>query len=678
MSIQVRVPDGTQFELEAGASVKNLAEKIGPGLAKAAVIGEVNGKQVDLYHTLSDGDEVRIITKKDEEGLFTLRHSCAHLMAEAILDEFPKAQLTIGPAVDDGFYYDIYLPEGEERITEESFPKIEKRMKELLKQDASFERLVAVSESDDIYKQYWAIDGGDNKFKKELMDGLIDNGAFTGKDEAPEVSFYRSGRFIDLCRGPHVPSTGWLKNFKLMKASGAYWRADASREPLTRVYGTCFFSKDELKLYLKRLEEAKKRDHRLLGEQLDLFHFNDHAPAMPFFHDKGAKIFNLLVEFMKAQLSRRNYQEVRTPIIYSDQMWHQSGHYDNYLENMFFTKFKERDENDPDNVVDNIETGRQMAVKPMNCPGHTQIYAHRLHSYQELPIRMAEMGVVHRRELSGVRHGLFRVQHITQDDAHHFCTPEQIEGEIQLLIDFFFEIYHAFDLSDIALELSTRPAKSVGSDEVWETAEAALKRVMDNCGHGYKLNPGDGAFYGPKIDFHIRDAIGRTWQCGTIQLDFSMPERFGLEYVGKDGARHTPVMIHRASYGSLERFFGIILEHYAGAFPLWLSPEQIRIIPVADAFFDYAEELRNRFFALGLRATCDLQDDRLGYKIRAATMQKLPYVLVVGGSEKENGTVNVRSRDDGELGELAFDAFIESLGPKSVEEKMDALHTAEL
>lgn len=671
MSIKVRVPDGTGFELEDGASVLDLAKKIGPGLAKSAVLGEVNGRQVDLVHRLGDGDEVRIITKKDPEGLQALRHSCAHLMAEAILDEFPGAQLTIGPAVEDGFYYDIHLPSG--RISEEDFPRIEKRMQEITKQDAHFERLVAASESDAVYRDYWAIDGGDNKFKQELMGGLIADGAFSGRAGAPEVSFYRSGKFIDLCRGPHVPSTSWLRHSKLMKVSGAYWRADASREPLTRVYGTCFFTKEELDAYLARLEEAKKRDHRVLGEQLDLFHFSDDAPAMPFFHDRGARVFNLLADFMRAQLARRGYQEVRTPLIYVDRMWHQSGHYDNYLENMFFTKFKERDADDPEIIHDNIETGRQMAVKPMNCPGHAQVYAHRLHSYQELPIRMAEMGIVHRREASGVRHGLFRVQHITQDDAHHFCTPEQIGGEIQLLIDFFFEVYRAFDLTDVALELSTRPAKSVGSDEVWELAESSLQQVMDACGHPYKLNPGDGAFYGPKIDFHIRDAIGRTWQCGTIQLDFSMPARFSLEYVGADGQRHTPVMIHRACLGSFERFFGIILEHFAGAFPLWLAPEQVRLVPVAESFFDYARGLRDDLRLRGFRAEADLGDDRLGYKIRRATLEKVPYTLVVGEKEATSGTVNVRSRDRGELGEVSLTEFVGGLEPGSVAEKIRSL-----
>jgi len=672
MSIEVEVPDGSKIELEDGASVIALAAKISKGLAKASVIGEVNGRQVDLNYQLSDGDSVRIITKKDPEALYTLRHSGAHLMAEAILDLFPGAQLTIGPAVEDGFYYDIYLPD-DLKIKDEDFPKIEKRMKELAKKNAKFERLVADSPEEEAYRQYWAIDGGNNKFKKELMDGLVENGAFTGQPDTPEVSFYRSGNFVDLCRGPHVPSTGWLKHFKLMKVGGAYWRADASREALLRVYGTAFFDKESLEEHLHRIEEAKKRDHRVLGEELDLFHFGDDAPAMPFFHAKGTLVFNLLVDFMRAQLARRGYEEVRTPIIYTERMWHESGHYDNYLENMFFTKFKQRDDKDPDIVHDNIETGRQMAVKPMNCPGHSQVYKSRLHSYAELPIRMAEMGVVHRREASGVRHGLFRVQHITQDDAHHFCTPEQIEGEIQLLIDFFFEIYSAFDLGDVFLELSTRPEKSVGTDEVWEMAEAALERVMNASGREYKLNPGDGAFYGPKIDFHIRDAIGRTWQCGTIQLDFSMPERFGLTYVGSDGGRHTPVMIHRACFGSVERFFGILVEHFAGAFPVWLAPEQIRILPVGENYFEYAKQVRDRLLNQGLRAAANLKDDRLGYKIREASKEKIPYVIVVGDNEKTAGSINVRSRDHGDLGEMNFEDFLGRLEARAVPDKIAEL-----
>ncbi|MCA9728304.1 MAG: threonine--tRNA ligase [Candidatus Eisenbacteria bacterium] len=670
--MQVIVPDGSKIELPEGAQVKDLALKISPGLAKHAIIGRVNDHEVDLTYRLSGGDRVEIVTDQHPLGLETLRHSAAHLMAEAILAEFPGAQLTIGPVVEDGFYYDIHLPEGV-KITEEDFPRIEKKMQELVKKDSAFERCVARDEDDPVYRHYWSIDGGDNKFKREIVEGLKANGALSGKPDAPEVSFYRSGDFIDLCRGPHVPSTKWLKNVRLMRVSGAYWRADASREPLTRVYGTAFFSKEDLQAHLHRIEEAKKRDHRLLGEQLDLFHFSDDAPAMPFFHPKGAIIFNLLAEFMRAQLSRRDYQEVRTPLIYSDRMWHQSGHYENYLENMFFTKFKERDAANPELVHDNVETGRQMAVKPMNCPGHTQVYRHRLHSYQDLPLRMCEMAVVHRRELSGVRMGLFRVQHITQDDAHHFCTPDQIEAEIRLLIDFFHEIYAAFELHDVALELSTRPAKSVGSDEMWEKAEAALTRVLDELGRGYKLNPGDGAFYGPKIDFHIRDAIGRTWQCGTIQVDFSMPERFGLEYVGSDGARHTPVMIHRACYGSLERFFGIITEHFAGAFPLWLAPVQVRILPVADSFADYARDVDRELLAAGLRSEANLRDGRLGYKIREATMQKIPYVLVVGEKEVESRTVNVRSRDHGDLGALSIPDLLDRLEPRNVAERIASL-----
>ena len=517
-----------------------------------------------------------------------MRHSAAHLMADAILRVFPKAQLTIGPVVEDGFYYDIYLPEG--KITPDDFPKIEAEMQRLAKAAHPFERCVSDG-NDEAFARYKAIDGGSNKFKRELIEGIQERG--------DEMSFYKHGEFIDLCRGPHVPNTSWLANVKLTKVAGAYWRADASREQLVRVYGTAFFSKQELKDYLNMLEEAKKRDHRVLGERLELFTFDEDAPGFPFYLPKGTVLFNLLVEYMRGLLRRRGYQEVKTPLVLSEQLWHRSGHYSNYLENMFFTKLKLRAEDDADKILDNVEEDRPMAVKPMNCPGHLVVYRSKLHSHKEFPLRIAEMGLVHRRELSGVRHGLFRVQAFTQDDAHHFCTPEQIGGEIKMLIDFFSEVYAAFDLNDVRIELSTRPAKSIGSDEMWEKAETALKAALDEKGVSYQLNPGDGAFYGPKIDFHIRDVLKRSWQCGTIQLDFSMPERFGLTYIGADGNKHTPVMIHRAAYGSLERFLGIIIENYAGSFPMWLAPVQVTVIPVSDKFSAYARQVSERLLDAG-------------------------------------------------------------------------------
>ena len=677
MSIRISLPDGSDKSIDDGASVFDLAKAISPGLAKAAVVGVVNEETVDLTHPLAEGDQVEIVTKTDPRALDVLRHSAAHLMAAAILKEVPGAQLTIGPTTEDppGFYYDIWLPEGQS-LSESDFPRIEATMKKLAKADDPFVRCEADSKTAPVYREYEAIDGGSNPFKREIVAGLEQDGAFSGKPDAPKVSFYKTGEFVDLCRGPHVPSSGWLKHTKLMKISGAYWRADASREQLVRVYGTAFFSKQELDDYLHLLEEAKKRDHRVLGEKLDLFHFVDEAPGFPFLHPKGTLIYNGLQEFMRAQLSRRGYQEVRTPIILPETTWHTSGHYDHYMENMFFTKRKLRDEKDPEVIHEDADEGRPMAVKPMNCPGHLMIYRHRLRSHNEFPLRIAEMGLVHRREASGVRHGLFRVQAFVQDDAHHFCTPDQIESEISMLIDFFFEVYGVYGLTDVRLELSTRPEKSIGSDEVWEKAEAALKGALESNGHAYQLNEGDGAFYGPKIDFHIRDCLGRTWQCGTIQVDFSMPERFGLEYVGADGNRHTPVMIHRACYGSLERFFGIMTEHFAGAFPLWIAPEQVRILPVSEKFVAYADDVAAQLRAAGLRVEVDASDERLGYKIRAGTTMKVPYLVVVGSSEQESGTINVRFRDGDDPGETSVEAFVEGLPPYDVPRLIKSLDAA--
>jgi threonyl-tRNA synthetase len=650
--IQIKLPDGSSRQLADGASALDLANAIGPGLAKNAVAAKVGGKVVDLRKPLSDGDEVAIVTKKDPEALEVLRHSAAHLMADAILRVYPKAQLTIGPAIEDGFYYDIFMPDGA-KLTPDDFPKIEEEMQRIVKDASPFERCVAKENTDEIFQRYKAIDGGNNKFKAELVEEIQKRGE--------ELSFFKHGEFVDLCRGPHVQDTSWLKHVKLTKVSGSYWRADASREQLVRVYGTAFFSKSELTDYFTAIEEAKKRDHRVVGEQLGLFVFNEEAPGFPFYLPKGATLFNQLVDYMRSLIRRRGYQEVRTPLIMSEEMWHTSGHYDNYMENMFFTKLKLRDDEHPEVVKDNVEEERPMAVKPMNCPGHLLVYRARLHSHNEFPLRLAEMGLVHRRELSGVRHGLFRVQAFTQDDAHHFCTPEQIGSEIQMLISFFKEVYSAFDLDDVRIELSTRPAKSIGSDEMWETAESALKGALDQAGIEYVVNPGDGAFYGPKIDFHIRDVLKRSWQCGTIQLDFSMPARFGLTYVGADGERHTPVMLHRACYGSLERFMGIVIENYAGAFPLWLAPVQVTVIPVSEKYEAYAKQVHANLLDAGLRAEVDLGSDRVGYKIRAASLQKLPYVIVVGEREEESQTIALRSRERGELGSMTLDAFLASI-----------------
>jgi threonyl-tRNA synthetase len=650
--ISVSLPDGSQRQLADGASAADLAADIGPGLAKAAVAAKIDGEIVDLSRPLPDGAQVALLTKRDPEGLEVLRHSAAHLMADAILRVFPKAQLTIGPVVEDGFYYDIFLPE--EKITPDDFPKIEEEMQRIAKAGHRFERCAASYDAaNEHFARYQAIDGGQNKFKAEIVGDIAQRG--------DELTFYKHGDFIDLCRGPHVPDTGWLKNVKLTKVAGAYWRADASREQLQRVYGTAFFDKKDLKDYLHLLEEAKKRDHRVLGEKLNLFFFDEEAPGFPFFQPRGTVLFNRLVDYMRSLLRRRGYHEVKTPLVLSEQLWHTSGHYANYLENMFFTKLKLRDPNVPEGITDNVEEDRPLAVKPMNCPGHCVLFRSRQHSHNEFPFRVAEMGLVHRRELSGVRHGLFRVQAFTQDDAHHFCTPDQLVSEVRMLIDFFKEVYGAFGLDDVRVELSTRPAKSIGSDEIWEKAETALKEALETAGMEYQLNPGDGAFYGPKIDFHIRDVLKRSWQCGTIQVDFSMPERFGLTYVGADGQKHTPVMIHRAVYGSLERFLGIIIEHFAGAFPLWLAPVQMLVIPVSEKFDAYARKVHAALLDRGIRAEADLSGDRVGYKIRAASLQKLPFVIVVGQKEEENATINVRSRDDGELGEMSLEAFFERI-----------------
>lgn len=648
--IEVQLPDGSARSLEEGASALDLAKEIGPGLAKAAVVAKVNGQVKDLATPLSNGDQVALLTKKDEEALEVLRHSAAHLMADAILRVFPEAQLTIGPVVEDGFYYDIYMPEA--KITPEDFPKIEKEMQQIAKSGVAFQRCVSDG-NDEIFARYKAIDGGNNKFKAEIIEGL--------KGAQAEMSFYRHGEFIDLCRGPHVPHTGFLKNVKLTKISGAYWRADASREQLVRVYGTAFFTKEELKDYLHALEEAKKRDHRVLGEKLDLFTFVEDAPGFPFFQPKGTMLFNTLMNYMRGLLTRRGYKEVKTPLILSEELWHKSGHYENYLENMFFTKLKLRSAEHPELIREDVAEDRPMAVKPMNCPGHVMLFKSHQHSHNEFPLRFAEMGLVHRREMSGVRHGLFRVQAFTQDDAHHFCTPEQIGDEVKMLMDFFEEVYSAFDLNDVRIELSTRPEKSIGSEEMWATAESALKQALDEKGIPYVVNPGDGAFYGPKIDFHIRDVLKRSWQCGTIQLDFSMPERFGLTYVGKDGERHTPVMIHRACYGSLERFLGIIIENYAGAFPLWLAPLQVQVVPVSEKFNAYAKQVVEQLLNAGMRAEANLSDDRVGYKIRAASLQKIPFAVIVGEKELEAGTINVRERDSGEQKETTVKDFLSSV-----------------
>lgn len=554
--------------------------------------------------------------------LLTLRHSTAHVLAQAVTELYPGVKLGIGPAIEDGFYYDFDWKEG---FTPEDLEKIEARMKEIVKRNLPIvRREVTREEAEKLF--------ADQPYKLELIRDLEDE----------TITVYEQGGFVDLCRGPHVSYTSKIKAFKLLSVAGAYWRGSEKNPMLQRIYGTAFPNKQELEEYLTRLEEARKRDHRKLGKELDLFSFHEEGPGFPFWHPKGTIIYNAIVEHWRKLHADRGYQEIKTPMILNEDLWHQSGHWDTYRENMYFVEIDEQ----------------TYAVKPMNCPGGILVYKDRLHSYRELPLKFCELGHVHRHEKSGVLHGLFRVRAFTQDDAHIYCTPEQIQDEIIQVIDLITTIYRKYGFNEYRIELSTRPEKSIGSDEMWETAESALHAALKAKEIDYAINPGDGAFYGPKIDFHVKDSMGRSWQLGTIQLDFSMPERFDMEYIGEDGKPHRPVMIHRAALGSLERFMGILIEDYAGAFPLWLAPVQARILPIADRHVEYAEEVAARLQEIGLRAEVDARNEKTGFKIREAQIQKVPYMLVVGDKEAEAGQVSVRQRDEGDLGAMSTDDFI--------------------
>ncbi len=551
-----------------------------------------------------------------ERSLEMYRHSASHIMAAAVLELFPEAKIAIGPSIEDGFYYDFDLPV---TLSAQDLARIEKRMQKIIDQNVPFVR-TELSKQDAIKK----MEELGQPYKVELL------------TEIPEgtVSLYTTGKFVDLCRGPHVATSKEIKAFKLQKVSGAYWRGDEKNKMLQRIYGTAFFTKEELETYLKNLEEAEKRDHRKLGRELELFSFHEEAPANAFYHPKGAFVFNKLMEFARAENTKRGYQEVITPLILSATLWHRSGHWDHYRENMYFTDID----------------GKEFAVKPMNCPGGLLVYNTTRHSYRELPMRMSEFGRVHRHEKSGVTHGLFRVRTFVQDDAHIFCTEDQIEDQIKDVIDHVFFFYKTFGFTQIAVELSTMPDTGMVEKAVGEKAEAALKAALEHLGIQYKLNPGDGAFYGPKIDFHIKDCIGRSWQCGTIQLDFSMPKRFELTYTGADGQDHMPVMIHRAVFGSLERFMGILIEHFAGAFPIWLAPVQVRLLPIADRHLDYAHDIKAQLQKEGIRVEIDERSEKIGHKIREAQLQKVPYMMVIGDKELETKTVALRSRKDGDRG----------------------------
>ncbi len=623
---KITLPDGTELTVNVGATVKDVALQIGPGLAKVALAGRVDDKLVDLTSPLAGDAALQIITPKDPIGLELMRHSCAHVMAEAICALWPETKLVYGPTVTDGFYYDIDL---DEPIRPTDFERIEAKMAEIVKADQAFVRIEMTP----------------NEAKAKMAGDpyKLDN---IERADGDVISFYRQGEgFEDLCRGPHVPSTSKVGCFKIMSVAGAYWHGDASQKMLQRVYGTCWPDKKSLKDYLTRLEEAKKRDHRVLGKQLDLFSFSEMGPGFAFMHPKGMIVWNEIVDYWRSVHQRYGYHESKTPIILNEQLWHLSGHWDNYKENMYFTQ------------VDDVA----YAIKPMNCPGGCLLYKTRQHSYREFPLRVAELGLVHRHEASGVMHGLFRVRQFTQDDAHIFCTPAQIEAEIVGVIDLVFELYQAFSFEDVHIELSTKPEKAIGSDEIWDTATEALKRALDQRGIDYQINEGDGAFYGPKIDFHIKDCLNRSWQLGTIQLDFSMPARFELVYTDEDNTEKTPVMIHRAVLGSFERFLGILIEHFAGSLPIWLSPEQVRVLPISEKTNDYAQTIVDQLKAAGLRVIGDFSDEKIGAKIAKAHADKLPTMLVVGPQEAESGTVNVRIRGQKTSSSMDCETYIAAM-----------------
>jgi len=633
---QVILPDGSELEIQNGKTVKDVAEQLGPRLAKTAVAAQLNGQITDLSTTVKDGQNLRIITTKDQEGLEIMRHSCAHVMAKAVCEIWPDAKLVYGPAVQDGFYYDIDL---DEPVRPADFEIIEKKMNEIAEADLPFRR-TQMSRADALKKVE------SSKYK-------IDN---IKRSESDIISFYSTGDdFEDLCRGPHVPSTSQTGCFKITSVAGAYWHGDPTQKMLQRIYGTAWPNKKELKDYLNRIEEAKKRDHRLLGKQLDLFSFDTAAPGFAFIHPKGMIIWNKIVEYWRDIHDRYEYTEIKTPVILNEQLWKRSGHWDNYKENMYFTDIADV----------------RYAIKPMNCPGGCLVYKKHQHSYREFPMRVAELGLVHRHEASGVMHGLFRVRKFTQDDAHIFCVPEQIESEIIAVIELTFEMYRAFGFADFHIELSTMPEKHIGSDEIWDISTGALKAALEHKGIEYQINEGDGAFYGPKIDFHITDCLKRSWQLGTIQLDFSMPKRFDLRYTDADNTEKTPVMIHRAVLGSFERFIGILIEHYAGKLPLWLCPEQARIMPISEKSNDYAMKVRKKLSQQKLRIGCDCSGEKINVKIAKAHADKIPYMLVVGTREADSETVSLRISGDRQSRAIGLDKFLETLKIKIENKEID-------
>ena len=624
----IRLPDGSLRTFDKPVTVAEVAASIGAGLARAALAGRVDGKLVDISFVVDHDADLAVVTEKDADGVDILRHSTAHLLAHAVKELYPDAQVTIGPVIEDGFYYDFSY---KRPFTPEDLDAIEKRMAEIAKRDVKVEREVW---SRDKAVEFFKGRGED--YKAQIIAAIPGN---------ESISLYSQGNFTDLCRGPHVPSTGKLKVFKLLKVAGAYWRGDSKNEMLQRIYGTAWGKKEDLDAYLFRLEEAEKRDHRKLGKQLDLFHIQEEAPGMVFWHPKGWAIWQQVEQYMRRTLSHHGYQEVRTPQVMDRSLWERSGHWENYRELMFTTESEKRD----------------YAVKPMNCPGHVQIFNQGLKSYRDLPLRLAEFGACHRNEPSGALHGIMRVRGFTQDDAHIFCTEDQVQGEAGAFIELLQKVYADFGFTEILIKLSTRPVKRIGADETWDRAEGALKAALDAKGLRWDLNPGEGAFYGPKIEFSLKDSIGRVWQCGTLQLDFALPGRLGAEYIAEDNSRRLPVMLHRAILGSMERFIGILIEHDAGAMPLWLSPEQVVVLNISEHQAEYAGEVARRLDEAGFRAFADLRNEKITYKIREHSLQKLPYQLVVGDKEVAANAVAVRTRSGSDLGQMPLDEFIKRL-----------------
>ena len=629
--IKITLPDGSIKEFTDAITLSDVAYNIGEGLGRAALAGHVDGHLVDLSHPINKDAEVSIITAKNDEGLDILRHSTAHLLAYAVKELFPEAQVTIGPTIDDGFYYDFSY---QRPFTPDDLEAIEKKMTELVKEDHPVRREVMLR---DQAVEFFLNQG--EKYKAEII-------ASIPKDEP--VTIYHEGKFSDLCRGPHVPSTGKLKVFKLMKVAGAYWRGDSNNEMLQRIYGTAWATKDDLKDYLHRLEEAEKRDHRKLGKHLDLFHIQDNAPGMVFWHPKGWSLWQEIENYMRKKFMEYNYQEIKTPTVLDKSLWEKSGHWDNYHENMFVTSSENRD----------------YAVKPMNCPGHVQVFNHDLHSYRELPLRLAEFGSCHRNEPSGALHGLMRVRGFTQDDAHIFCTEEQILDEVVSFNKMLMETYHDFGFDDIEVKLSTRPEKRVGSDAVWDQSEKALEAALKATGLAYEVQPGEGAFYGPKIEYVLRDSLNRLWQCGTIQLDFNLPVRLNAEYVDEHSNKKNPVMLHRAIVGSMERFIGILIEHYAGKFPVWLAPTQVVVMNISDAQSKYVTEVVDFLKKNDIRCESDLRNEKITYKIREHSISRIPFLLVIGDREMENKQVAVRTQQGEDLGVMNLQDFVDTLSNK--------------